>query len=240
MSWACRAILLITAAFPVSLCHAEVVPLARSDAWADSTLSVLRNTLERRPQATISTTDLLVDIFSRRKDLCALSEVNGLRSTSFADLGALDSALACAHRALIGFRPGCDSLVLMRGQVALSYLYLKLKEYGRVDSIFAARGVRLRPSTGRPTAPTSTDGGAALPLRRLRPVPPPPATSARPGVSTVKKLIRRLIAWEVDPLREQIVRLQQASLRSAETTDARLESLDHGATDTDTGVDSDV
>lgn len=66
---------------------------------------------------------------------------------------------------------------------------------------------------------------AALPLRRLRPVPPPPATSARPGVSTVKKLIRRVIAWEVDPLREQLVRLQKASLQAAETTDARLDEL---------------
>lgn len=66
---------------------------------------------------------------------------------------------------------------------------------------------------------------AALPLRRLRPVPPPPATSARPGVSTIKKLIRRVIAWEVDPLREQLVRLQKASLQAAETTDARLDEL---------------
>ncbi len=41
----------------------------------------------------------------------------------------------------------------------------------------------------------------------------------------MKKLIRRVIAWEVDPLREQLVRLQKASLQAAETTDARLEEL---------------
>jgi hypothetical protein len=45
-------------------------------------------------------------------------------------------------------------------------------------------------------------------------------------VSTVKKIVRRAIAWEVDPLREQVVRLQQAALRSAETTDARLDDLE--------------
>jgi hypothetical protein len=93
----------------------------------------------------------------------------------------------------------------------------------------AARGIKARPSAtpgGRATAPPAS---AALPLRRLRPVPPPPATSARPGVSTVKKAIRRVIAWEVDPLREQLVRLQQASLQAAETADARLDAQEHEA-----------
>lgn len=89
----------------------------------------------------------------------------------------------------------------------------------------ANRGVISRAgSAGRGPA-GSQPPTAALPLRRLRPVPPPPATSARPGVSTVKKLIRRVIAWEVDPLREQLVRLQKASLQAAETTDARLDEL---------------
>lgn len=88
----------------------------------------------------------------------------------------------------------------------------------------ANRGLMSRVGSGAriSAVPPAT---AALPLRRLRPVPPPPATSARPGVSTVKKLIRRVIAWEVDPLREQLVRLQKASLQAAETTDARLEEL---------------
>ena len=90
----------------------------------------------------------------------------------------------------------------------------------------AARGVRVKSTaTGRPGTPVEA---AATPLRRLRPVPPPPATSARPGVSTVKKLIRRVIAWEVDPLREQLVRLQKASLQAAETTDARIEEIQAG------------
>ena len=56
-------------------------------------------------------------------------------------------------------------------------------------------------------------------------ISPPPATSARPGVSTVKRLIRRVIAWEVDPLREQLVDLQKATTRAAETADARIDEI---------------
>ena len=89
----------------------------------------------------------------------------------------------------------------------------------------ANRGVISRAGAAGRGGSVNQPATAALPLRRLRPVPPPPATSARPGVSTVKKLIRRVIAWEVDPLREQLVRLQKASLQAAETTDARLEEL---------------
>jgi hypothetical protein len=102
----------------------------------------------------------------------------------------------------------------------------------------AARGIKSRRGTaGAPsTAPAAS---AALPLRRLRPVPPPPATSARPGVSTVKKAIRRVIAWEVDPLREQLVRLQQASLQAAETADARLDAQEHDVHEAEPGQGTD-
>lgn len=86
----------------------------------------------------------------------------------------------------------------------------------------AQRGVKVSPrreaAAGRPADHVAT------PLRRLRPVPPPPATSARPGVSTIKRLVRRVIAWEVDPLREQMVDLQKAATQAAETTDARLDA----------------
>jgi glycosyltransferase involved in cell wall biosynthesis len=78
--------------------------------------------------------------------------------------------------------------------------------------------------TARPASGAVPDH-VATPLRRLRAVPPPPATSARPGVSTVKRLIRRVIAWEVDPLREQLIDLQRAAVKAAETTDARLDEV---------------
>ena len=118
---------------PVPAVHADAP--VHSVAWADSVLAVLRDNVGREPLSTISTTDVLLDAFSHRRDRCAVAEVNGIRSTSFADLGSLDSAMACAHRALVNFMPGCDSLVLIRGHVAMSYLYLKLEEFARVDSI---------------------------------------------------------------------------------------------------------
>ncbi|MCU1358652.1 MAG: glycosyltransferase [Acidimicrobiales bacterium] len=90
----------------------------------------------------------------------------------------------------------------------------------------ALRGVKVDPTAGT-RAPRKGEGSAAVPLRRLRHVPLPPATSARPGVSTVKKLIRRVIAWEVDPLRDQVTRLHEAAIQAAETTDARLEHVEH-------------
>jgi hypothetical protein len=42
----------------------------------------------------------------------------------------------------------------------------------------------------------------------------------------VKRLIRRVIAWEVDPLREQLVDLQKAALQSAEAADARIDEVE--------------
>ncbi len=96
----------------------------------------------------------------------------------------------------------------------------------------AQRGVRLKPAAASgaagPTRSTSASGvpqHVATPLRRLGLVPPPAPVSARPGVSTVKKLIRRVIAWEVDPLRQQLVDLQQASVKAAETADARIDEV---------------
>ncbi len=95
----------------------------------------------------------------------------------------------------------------------------------------AQRGIKVRTSTPAAGGGAGLGGGpgiqpaVATPLRRLRQVPPPPATSARPGVSTIKRLIRRVIAWEVDPLREQLVDLQRATTQAAETADARLDEV---------------
>ena len=92
----------------------------------------------------------------------------------------------------------------------------------------AQRGIKVKATTtapGSPARPGAVPEHVATPLRRLRAVPPPPATSARPGVSSIKRVIRRVIAWEVDPLREQLIDLQKASVKAAETTDARLDEV---------------
>ena len=69
----------------------------------------------------------------------------------------------------------------------------------------------------------------AVPLRRGGNVPIPTATSARPGVGLFKTLVRRIIGWELDPLRHHLVEVQQAALQSAETTDAHLAHLEPAA-----------
>jgi hypothetical protein len=50
------------------------------------------------------------------------------------------------------------------------------------------------------------------PLRRLSPLGMPEARSARPGASGLKRLVRRVTAWQVDPIIGQVNRLQQATI----------------------------
>jgi glycosyltransferase involved in cell wall biosynthesis len=71
----------------------------------------------------------------------------------------------------------------------------------------------------------------SAPLRRVRPVPPPAPVSARPGVSVVKKAIRRLIAWEIDPLRDQLNRLQRAAVDAVDAETDLVMSREPGGDD---------
>ncbi len=52
------------------------------------------------------------------------------------------------------------------------------------------------------------------PLRRLRPLTMPDARSARPGASALKRVVRRLTAWQMDPLIKQVNQLQQAAIEA--------------------------
>lgn len=89
----------------------------------------------------------------------------------------------------------------------------------------AARG-------GVPSARTWSAGGAtpalSAPVRRLAPLRAAAPVSARPGVSVVKRLIHRIIAWELTPIGDQVNRLQRATadaLDRAEATHAPPEAL---------------
>ncbi len=55
----------------------------------------------------------------------------------------------------------------------------------------------------------SRDGQAGATLRRLPPLRIPGPRSVRPGVSTVKWVVRLLTAWELDPVVHHVNRLQQ-------------------------------
>ncbi len=71
-----------------------------------------------------------------------MAELYGFRSTSYGDMGVYDSAMVCGHRVFDLFPASCDSSVLLRGYVAMSYLYHRLGEEDKVDSI-CNEGLRL-------------------------------------------------------------------------------------------------
>ncbi|HWW09368.1 MAG TPA: hypothetical protein VNY76_03890, partial [Candidatus Acidoferrales bacterium] len=82
------------------------------------------------------------------------------------------------------------------------------------DSRSDQRAGRWRSATGRPSAP----------LRRIPRLALPPAASSRSGVTPVKRAVRRLTAWELEPIVQQVNNLQQAMVDIVE----RLASGDHG------------
>jgi glycosyltransferase involved in cell wall biosynthesis len=93
------------------------------------------------------------------------------------------------------------------------------------------RGLPVRTGNGRPAAVT---GQSSLPLRRLPPLGLPPATSARPGVSLLKRLVRRATGWQVDPLVAQVNALREVTIQALERT-AQLEREAAAARDRDPG-----
>ena len=85
-----------------------------------------------------------------------------------------------------------------------------------------SRAARRRPGRARGTVETGrrvvTGGVQTAPLRRLRPLGIPEPRSARPGASFLKRAIRRLTAWEIDPIVGQVNRLQQATIEAVTET----------------------
>lgn len=82
------------------------------------------------------------------------------------------------------------------------------------DAVMAeirARAARRRPVTG-PGGPVRVPSPRSAPLRRLRPLAPAPPISARPGVTTLKRLVARLTAWQLDPVIGQVNRLRDAAI----------------------------
>jgi glycosyltransferase involved in cell wall biosynthesis len=109
--------------------------------------------------------------------------------------------------------------------------------FERVQSEVRARARRARGGdvaftggTHSAPAPAAVDraatGRVALAVRRLPAFSRPPATSLRPGVSQLKKAVRRLISWEVDPVVHHEHLLQQAVVDSLDTLEQRVVALE--------------
>jgi glycosyltransferase involved in cell wall biosynthesis len=80
------------------------------------------------------------------------------------------------------------------------------------------------------TATGGTDGGSAIdPLIAIGKLQRPHPVSARRGVSQAKRLLRRAVNWEVEPLAAQLVALQRATIESIAELEARLAAERDGA-----------
>jgi glycosyltransferase involved in cell wall biosynthesis len=75
-----------------------------------------------------------------------------------------------------------------------------------------------------PGASSLAAGSAVDPLVAVGPLHRPQAVSARPGVSQVKRMIRRITNWEVDPLASHLVSLQRAMIEAVADLEARIEA----------------
>ncbi len=96
-------------------------------------------------------------------------------------------------------------------------------ERRRPSGMRSAVGVGAAPdAVGRRVSPVAR----TAPLRRLSPLALPEPRSARPGASSLKRMVRRLTAWQIDPIVGQVNRLQQAAI---EAMTARATSDDDGS-----------
>lgn len=88
----------------------------------------------------------------------------------------------------------------------------------RVQQEVVSRALRRR--GGRLVGDAPGGGAVALaasePLRRLPPLVLPPPTSSRPGIGLVKRVVRRLSAWQTDPLVAEVNALRQATIAAVE------------------------
>jgi glycosyltransferase involved in cell wall biosynthesis len=89
-----------------------------------------------------------------------------------------------------------------------------------VAAIEERGGPPLELETGRmPARPLEKGSDGLSRLRRIPPLNPPQPASARPGAAVMKRVVRRLTAWEIDPVVHQINRLRQATLDALEPPD---------------------
>jgi glycosyltransferase involved in cell wall biosynthesis len=98
---------------------------------------------------------------------------------------------------------------------------------GPVDRERVMAEVRARAARDRVAADAALTGAgarhASLPLHKVPPLAAPAPTSARPGAGVLKRVQRRLTAWELDPLISQVNRLRDATIEAADRLEAHGE-----------------
>lgn len=139
-----------------------------------------------------------------------VTRVGGLVGQARANTIVVDSdeELLDAMRAAAGLEAPPSPAWPLEGPVDRSLIMAEVQER-------ASRERALPAGVGSGGARASR-GRASLPLRRLPPLAHPSPTSARPGAGMVKRLERRLTAWQVDPIIDQVNRLREASIETAD------------------------
>jgi len=196
--------------FDIWLVASDVVVLPYRHIWSSSVLE--RAALYQRP--------------------VIASRVGGLTSQVRSDsvLVDTDAELARAMREAPG-RSGFGSPSNGSGPASSSTVHAPWPPSSDIDRNSVMAEIRNRATArrgGRPVLPTgripstlSAATAASARLRRIPPLAPPAAISARPGTSVLKRLVRRLTAWQIDPLVEQLNRLSRATVDAVEEIAAR-------------------
>ncbi len=81
------------------------------------------------------------------------------------------------------------------------------------------RTIRARAARRRGGGATAAAERRTAPLRQLAPLALPAPVSLRPGASIGKRLVRRLTAWQIDPIVGQVNRLREALVTALEQVD---------------------
>ena len=86
----------------------------------------------------------------------------------------------------------------------------------------AARTIQLDDTRRRTTR---SGGGAAVdPLLAIGRLKRPGTTSARTGVTQLKRVLRRLLHWEIEPIADQVEALHQATIEAVGDLESRIET----------------
>ena len=118
--------------------------------------------------------------------------------------------LAVEHRAL-----GSSAVPGRTGSVAA-----ERGAWPEADREAVMRAIRVRAAQRRGVGDASVaDERRTAPLRRLAPLALPAPVSLRPGASLLKRLVRRLTAWQIDPIVGQVNRLREALVATLEQGD---------------------
>ncbi len=88
-----------------------------------------------KPESALLTLKELENYYFGQKDSCRLAYVYTWKSKCYDMMGYLDSSLAFGQRALLLYKPQCDSLTLMLINLNLTSTYLSLKENDKVIEI---------------------------------------------------------------------------------------------------------